>query len=257
MNKTGFWNRIMSGFMKAWAITAKDLRVYYFNPPMIMFGFLLPVLLFFSFSVRRGAQMTAEVGIINLISMILFFTASTAGPVVLVMERRTHTLDRLMTAPISMFSLLSGKMLVGVVFAVAVALIPFAIGMLVLNVDIQNPVLLGAVIVLSAMSFSALGIWFGSFPVRSVGSVMMPSTLLRWPLLFISGIFIPIKSMPAWARIISYISPLTYAHDAVEYSIRGTAVQPIALDILLLPASMMLFLLFAIRLYRRVRKLGY
>jgi ABC-2 type transport system permease protein len=224
---------------------------------MIMFGLLMPILLFLSFSVRRGVELSAQTSIAHLMSMILFFTASTAGPVILILERRTHTLDRLMTAPLSMTCLLLGKILVGVVFAVGVSLVPLIIGLTVFHIEIQNAALLAGAIILSAMSFSALGVWFGSFPARSVGTVMMPSTLLRWPLLFVSGIFIPLARLPVWARIISYLSPLTYAHDAVRQSITGSGSQSVILDILILPVFLILFLLMAVRLYRRVRKLGY
>ena len=153
--------------------------------------------------------------------------------------------------------LLLGKALVGVVFAVGVALIPLVIGLAILHIKIHNPVLLGGAIILSAMSFSALGVWFGSFPARSVGTVMMPSTLLRWPLLFVSGIFIPLARMPVWARIVSYLSPLTYAHDAVKHAVSGSGSQPVVLDMMVFPAFLVLFLFLAVRLYRRVRRLGY
>jgi len=256
MKKMSFWKRMIGNLGQIWAITTKDLRTYYFNPPMIMFGLAMPVLLFFSFSMRR-AGMSRQMGIMHLMSMILFFTASTAGPVILILERRTRTLDRLMTAPLSMGSLLFGKMLVGVLFAVSVTLVPLIIGLTIFHIEIQNPILLLAAIILSAMSFSALGIWFGSFPARSVGAVMMPSTLLRWPLLFVSGIFIPLERMPVWARTIARISPLTYAHDAVTHAINGSGYQSATLDMLLLPVFMILFLFLAVRLYRRVRRLGY
>jgi len=256
MKKMSLWSRTAGGFGQAWAIASKDLRTYYFNPPMLMFGLIMPVLLFFSFSMRR-ADLTREMGIMHLLSMTLFFTSSTAGPVILILERRTRTLDRLMTAPLSMSCLLFGKTLVGVVFAVGVALVPLIIGLAFFHIQIHNPALLGAAIVLAAMSFSALGIWFGSFPAKSVGTVMMPSTLIRWPLLFISGIFIPLGNLPGWLRGVSYISPLTYAHDAVKHAISGSGTQPVVLDMLMLPAFLLLFLFLAVRLYRRVRKLGY
>jgi len=257
MKRANFWSRTVGGLSQAWAIAAKDLRTYYFNPPMVMFGLIMPVLLFFSFSVRRGVGLSPQTGITHLMSMILFFTASTTGPVILILERRTRTLDRLMTAPLSMGCLLFGKTLVGVVFAVVVAVIPLIIGLAVFHINVHNPALLVGVIILSAMSFSALGVWFGSFPARSVGTVMMPSTLLRWPLLFVSGIFIPLERMPVWARIISHISPLTYAHDAVTHAVSGSGCQPAVLDVMLLPAFLILFLFMAVRLYRRVRRLGY
>ena len=256
MKKISLWSRTTGWLSQAWAIALKDLRTYYFNPPMLMFGLIMPVLLFFSFSMRR-ADLTREMGIMHLLSMTLFFTSSTAGPVILILERRTRTLDRLMTAPLSMSCLLFGKTLVGVAFAVAVALIPLIIGLAFFHIQIHNPALLAAAIALSALSFSALGIWFGSFPARSVGVVMMPSTLVRWPLLFISGIFIPLERLPAWLRGISYISPLTYAHDAVKHGINGSGNQSALLDMLVLPAFLILFLFLAVRLYRRVRRLGY
>ncbi|MBD3182000.1 hypothetical protein GF312_06900 [Candidatus Poribacteria bacterium] len=257
MKKVSIWSRTIGALGQAWAIAVKDLRTYYFNPPMVMFGLIMPVLLFFSFSVRRGTELSPQLGIINLSSMILFFTASTAGPVILILERRTRTMDRLMTAPLSMSCLLFGKAMVGLVFAVSVDLIPIIIGITIFKVRIQNPPLLAGAVILSAMSFSALGVWFGSFPVRSVGNVMMPSTLLRWPLLFVSGIFIPLSNLPKWVRVVSYISPLTYAHDAIKHAVTGSGSQSLILDMMILPFFLVLFLLLAIRLYRRVRKLGY
>ena len=64
-------------------------------------------------------------------------------------------------------------------------------------------------IVLAGLTFSAFGLVFASIPTRSVGSIMMPSTLLRWPLMFISGVFIPLEEMAAWTRVLAYLSPLT------------------------------------------------
>ena len=60
-----------------------------------------------------------------------------------------------------------------------------------------------------------------------------------------------------WLRPVSYISPLTYAHDAVKHGINGSGNQSALLDMLVLPAFLIVFLLLAVRLYRRVRRLGY
>ena len=60
---------------------------------------------------------------------------------------------------------------------------------------------------------------------------MMPSTLVRWPLLFISGIFIPLGEMAPWTRALAYLSPLTVV--------------------------LLVFLVLAARMHRRSRALGY
>ena len=85
----------------------------------------------------------------------------------------------------------------------------------------------------------------------------MPSTLLRWPLLFISGIFIPLEQMGPWARAVSYLSPLTYAQDMIHHAVLGTGVQSIALDVSILALLLILFLGMALKLQRRIRTLGY
>ena len=45
--------RLRDEVAQAWAVTVKDVKVYYLRPGMIMFGFMMPLFLFFSFSVRR------------------------------------------------------------------------------------------------------------------------------------------------------------------------------------------------------------
>jgi len=40
--------------------------------------------------------------------------------------------------------------------------------------------------------------------------------LVRLPLIFVSGTFIPLDAMPAIGRWIAYISPLTYGNDLIQ-----------------------------------------
>jgi len=249
------WENGLAALSQAWAVAAKDMRVYYLNPPMLMFGLILPVLLFFSFALRRG--MPVETGIAQLMAMTLLFTASTAGPVVLILERRIGTFDRLVTAPMSLGTLLFGKTLVGVIFALGVAILPLIVGLAVFRVRVAHAPMLALTVILSALTFSAMGVLFGSFPAQSLGNVMMPASLIRWPLLFVSGLFIPLEALPVWARAISLLSPLTYSFDALSWSLQGYGKQPVVLDALMLPAAMALFLAAAVRLHQRTRRLGH
>jgi ABC-2 type transport system permease protein len=240
---------------QAWAVAFKDVRVYYLTPPMIMFGLLLPFFLFFSFSIKR--DLGAEVGMARLLALTTFFTASSAGPVIIPMERRMGTYDRLLAAPMSLTTLLLGKTLVGTFFAVVASLVPLLVGVLWLDVHVANVGLLLAAIVLASLAFSAFGLAFASIPTQSVGSIMMPSTLVRWPLLFISGIFIPLGEMAPWARALAYLSPLTYAQDLMNHAVLGIGYLDPWLDLALLPVLLLLFLIPAARLHHRSRVLGY
>jgi len=246
--------RLTDEVARAWVVAVKDVRVYYFQPPMIMFGILLPFFLFFSFSVKR--EVGAEVGLARLLALTTFFTASSAGPVIIPLERRTGTYDRLLAAPMSLATLLLGKTLVGAFFAIAVSVVPLLVGLLWLRVSVANAALLAAGIILGSTAFSAFGLVFASIPTRSVGSIMMPSTLIRWPLLFISGIFVPLGEMAPWARTLAYFSPLTYAQDLLNHAVLGAGYISPWLNLALLPALLLIFLVPAARLHRRSRILG-
>jgi len=249
------WKRLRDEAAQALTIAFKDIRIYYLTPPMIMFGLILPVFLFLSFSVRR--QTSGEMAIARLLAMNVYFTASSAGPVIIPMERRAGTYDRLLVAPLAQITLLVGKVLVGMCFALLVSAISVAIGLFALRATLINPGLAILGVLLSSGSFAALGVLFGSVPSQSVGSIMMPSTLIRWPLLFVSGVFVPLTEMSPWLRPLSYLSPLTYTQDLLYRSAGGPAVMPVWLCLVALPIFALVCLWGAGRLHQRSRELGY
>ncbi|MBU0512561.1 MAG: ABC transporter permease [Chloroflexi bacterium] len=249
------WLRISDEFAQAWTVTLKDIKVYYLRPGMIMFGFLMPFFMFFSFSVRR--EMAAAEGLSHLLALTIFFTAAAAGPFIIPTERRMGTYDRLLAAPMSLLTLLMGKIAVGAFFAIVVASIAAIFGILFLGAAIAQPALLIAGILIGAFTFSTMGLIFGSIPTRNPGDVQMPSTLIRWVLLFISGVFVPLSEMSTVARGLAYLSPLTYAQDLMNFAILGDGLLNPWLDLSVLLLTGVLFLLPSIKLHQRGRVLGY
>jgi len=253
--KDGWLQRLRDELAQAWTVIVKDLKVYYLRPGMIMFGFLMPFFMFFSFSVRR--EMAAEQGIARLLALTTFFTAAAAGPFVIPLERRLGTYDRLLAAPMSLLTLLLGKTAVGALFAIGTSAFALLVGMVAFGATVARPWLLVAGVILGSFSFSALGLIFGSIPTRNPGDVQMPSTLLRWGLLFISGVFIPLAEMAPAARAVAYISPLTYAQDLMNHAMLGVGLVSPWLNLVVLLLSGVLFLLPSIKMHQRGRKLGY
>jgi len=251
----GRLKRLQEEVAQAWTVAVKDVRVYYLTPPMVMFGLLVPFFLFFSFSVKR--EVGPEIGIARLLAMTTFFTASTAGPVIFPLERRMGTYDRLLAAPMALITLLIGKTLVGAFFGTVVSFVPLLAGLIFFDLTVVSPWLLFAGVVLASLAFSCLGVVFGSFPTRAVGQVMMPSTLVRWPLMFISGTFVPLNEMSPAMRTASYLSPLTYAQDLINHALLGEGVLNPWLDLGVLCATSALFLLLSRQMHLRSRRLGY
>jgi len=253
--REGWLQRLADETVQAWTVAAKDIKVYYLKPGMLMFGFLMPFFMFFSFSVKRN--LGAEQGVARLLALTTFFTAAAAGPFIIPLERRLGTYDRLLAAPMSLLTLLLGKTAVGAFFAIAVSAFALLMGVVAFGATVAFPWLLVAGVLLGAFSFSAMGLIFGSIPTRNPGDVQMPSTLLRWGLLFISGVFIPLQEMAPAARAVAYLSPLTYAQDLMNHAVLGHGLLAVWLDLGVLLLTAIAFLLPSFWLHKRGRKLGY
>ncbi len=207
-NNSGIFERFKKESSRAWAIGWKDIRAYYISPPTLMFGVLFPFALFFTFTVGRNLSIDEMLPV--LFSQTVFWASSTVGPVVIPLERRMKTFDRYLSAPMSLMSVILGKSLAGIFFGLLVSILPLIVGFALFQVSIVSivPFLLG--IILSCVAFAAMGIMFASFPTKSVGNIMMPLNFVRIPLLFISGIFIPISTLPPLGQALAVISPLTH-----------------------------------------------
>jgi len=233
----------------AWAIAKKDIRIYYFKPNIIVSGMLFPLFMFLAFAVGRAAE--PAVMIPGLIAITILFSASSIEPVSIPIERRTRTFDRLLAAPVSLNAVVLGESLSGFLYASAIAAVPFAAGILLFFVPVQNPVPLIAGVLLTAFCFATMGTLFSAYPTESPGDIMSMLNLVRLPLIFISGIFIPLSSIPPILRIVAYLSPLTYGNDLISAAFSGTSHFPWAVDIGMLCLFIAIFQVMAYRLYRK------
>jgi len=80
---------------------------------------------------------------------------------------------------------------------------------------------------------------------------MMLSSLIKFPLVFISGIFIPLEQMPPWGMALAVCSPLTYFTDLVRYSFTGTNYFQVPFDIAALMAFTIAFTAGTMYLHKR------
>jgi ABC-2 type transport system permease protein len=87
-------------------------------------------------------------------------------------------------------------------------------------------------------------------PTDNPSNIMMLSSLIKFPLIFISGIFVPISKMGN-LKIVSYISPLTYYTDLARFSVDGTNHFTPATDLLMLLCFSILFFIIAIKWHKK------
>jgi len=234
-------------FKRSFAIVKKNIRIYYSKGPVIIFGLLIPFFLFLSFYI--GRNMPAEALMPGLIGITAFFTATSVGPAIVPWEARAKTLERLVSSPVSMWTIFLGDVLSSFLFGAVVSVFPVIVGLFI-GVEIANPLTLGLGIVLATFCFASLSILLSAYPPTDTpATVMMLSSMIKFPLVFISGIFIPVEELPVWGKTVASISPLTYFTDLARYSISGNSYYPIELDFIVLAAFAIIFLVAAIKIH--------
>jgi ABC-2 type transport system permease protein len=238
---------LLDKFKRSLAIVDKNIRIYYSKGPVIIFGLLMPFFLFVAFYIGRNTPIEALVP--GLLGMTAFFTATSVGPAIVPWEARAKTLERLISSPVSLWTIFVGDVLSSFVFGILVSAVAAAASLLT-GVGIANPLLLCFGLVLSNFCFASFSILLSAYPpTDNPATIMMLSSMVKFPLVFISGVFIPLGELPVWGKIIASISPLTYFTDLVRYSIQGTSYYPLAADILALIVFTVAFLFVAIKIH--------
>jgi ABC-2 type transport system permease protein len=132
-----------------------------------------------------------------------------------------------------------------------IAFVPLIAGMLIFGTPITSFAPLIAGIILTSFCFATMGTLFAAYPTESPGDIMSMLNLVRLPLIFISGVFIPIESIPSIGKVAAFFSPLTYGNDLIQAAYHGhTHFNPL-LDIVMLCIFILVFQIFANQLYRR------
>jgi ABC-2 type transport system permease protein len=241
--ETNLWGT----FKQSLAIVDKNIRIYYSKGPVIIFGLLMPFFLFLSFYIGRNTPIEALIP--GLLGMTAFFTATSVGPAIVPWEARAKTLERLISSPVSLRTIFMGDVLSSFVFGILVSAVAAAASLLT-GVGFADPFLLCFGLVLSTFCFASFSILLSAYPpTDNPATIMMLSSMIKFPLVFISGVFIPLGELPVWGKTIAAISPLTYFTDLARYSMQGTSYYPVAIDILALIAFTLAFLFVAIKIH--------
>jgi ABC-2 type transport system permease protein len=196
--------RLSCEISAAWAIAKKDMRIYYLKPNIIVAGILFPLFMFLAFAIGKN---TAPGTLIpGLISITLLFSASQIESVSIPMERRVKTFERLLSAPISLYSLVLGESLSGFFYSLGIACLPLVVGVIIFSTPIVHAAVLVISMSFTAFCFATLGTLFASYPTENVGEVMSMLNTVRLPLIFISGVFLGIFYASYRSEYCTYIT---------------------------------------------------
>ena len=229
-------------------IMLKDLRAYYFKPPNISWGILFPFAFVLVFVIRNPDNLGSLLP--GLLALTLLFSTSSMEAIVVTFERRIGALERLLLAPVRLPALLAGKVLGGMVFGLATTVVVLIVALLSQGGQGIDWLLLIAAMILSAAAFAALGVLV-SVAVQEVFEAQTLANMFRFPMMFLSGVFVPLSALPPGLRIVARALPLTYAVEALQ-SATGVR-QPLTagMDMAVLAAFTALLFALAVRTLAR------
>jgi ABC-2 type transport system permease protein len=169
----------------------------------------------------------------------------------LVADRQKLILKRLQATPLRRWQLVGSNVLMRLLIAVVQTVIIVGVGSLAFHVQIAGSwLLIGALILLGSLAFIALGYVIASFASTEEAANGMTS-VVQFPLMFLSGTFFPIDSMPDALRTVARALPLTYLGDALrQVMVDGTPFSPLWVCFAVLIAWLVVCFGIAARFFR-------
>lgn len=240
-----------------WRLTINEFRLFIREPAAVAWGLGFPVLLLVifgsipSFKVAKpvyGGMTGLQVYVPILIVMNMALLAMVILPGVLAAYREKGILRRLRTTPAGPVRVLGAQLAVAFGTAVFEAVAVLIVARLAYGVPFPRS--LGPWTVSWLLSVAALlAIGLAVAAVGTTGRVaQVIGSVLFYPMMFFSGLWLPIPAMPAVLQHISHATPLGAAWEAFQQASAGH--WPPALPVVTMGIYAVLFGIAAAKLFR-------
>jgi ABC-2 type transport system permease protein len=189
--------------------------------------------------------------VISMIVVACFMVGMIHPAATLVREKETGTVEQLMVTPLSAYEIIISKLLPTITIAM-LSLFPSLLIAKIFGVPIKGSIFLffiaSALFLLTSMG---IGTYISTFS-SNLQQALLISFFILFPLMFLSGTIVPIRSMPVSLQYVSYASPVRYY---MEISL-GIFLKGVGLDVLW-PKFLLLFIFGAVIFLLSLRKLKF
>ncbi|MEM2920109.1 MAG: ABC transporter permease [Candidatus Nitrosocaldus sp.] len=135
--------------------------------------------------------------------------------------KRKGMLKRLMSTPLSRLQWIIANMLTQTVLALILASMMICIAVVALNTSLPNAISI-VVLAIGALCFTGLGMIIAG-ALKEPHAITGASNAIAFPMMFLSGVFWPLDSMPEYMQSIAYALPLAYFIDALYASMYSSS----------------------------------
>jgi len=214
-----------------WKLAWLEIKIFV-REPLGVFGTVLPALMFIVFGRLLGRQMQGPSPAIPpvissdlpiLASMLLATSAVLSLVAIIAIYREGGILRRLRATPLGPFTILAAHVIVKLFFTAVTLALMVVGGRRFYPVDASVPLWSYAIALLfSTLTILSLGFVIASL-VPTARFAQPLGTLIIYPMLAISGLFVPLASLSPTLRAAARALPLTYAVSLLRGIWRGDA----------------------------------
>lgn len=216
-----------------------------FEKELQAFGGKLPVTVQTTYVYAEGARFI-DFFVPGIMSFAALMFTTLLAILAFVGERTSGTLSRLLVTPVRTSEIVTGYAAAFSVLAILQGTIILSIALFVFDVLVAGSLALVALIV-ALMSLSALflGITLSAFARREAQAIQF-FPLIVFPTFLLSGIFVPIESLPPWLAPFAWAIPPTWAVEALRaVMLKGWGLEHIGLHVAVLAGFAVGFLVLA------------
>ena len=240
----------MDTLVAFWNILRKDIENYYLKPPNISWGIIFPLswaLMLF----MRSQQAVEIIEILpGLMAMSVLFGTTSMLAVTITFERKGHSFDRLLLAPISLKVMVLAKIIGSVLFGMFNAFVPIIFGAFLSDLSGVNWGFVFIGVLFIAFSSTLVGLVI-AVSAKEIFEAQTYSNFFRFPMIFLCGLFFPVSTLPIFLRPLSYALPLTYGVDILHIALVKSGTMSVWLDLLILSVFSVLLFYISMRNIQR------
>jgi ABC-2 type transport system permease protein len=223
-----------------WRLTWIETKVFVREPLGVVGTVAVPVLVFLVFGRMMGGRLAngpasltrfAQVDLPIFAAILMAFSAVMSLITIVSIYRDSGVLKRLRATPIAPVTILAANVLVKLLFTTLTLVVLAVAGRQYYPVDVVVPWLTFLpALLLSTVSILTLGFIIASL-VPTARFAQPIATLVFYPMLGLSGLFIPVADLPAPLQAVAHLLPVTYATSLLRGVWLGDSLLAHALDI--------------------------
>jgi ABC-2 type transport system permease protein len=241
------------------ALTWLEIKIFVREPLGLIGSVFVPVVVFVligrSFGTQLAGASEGQRGVAGpdlavFAGLLIAISAVLSLVTIIAIYREGGILKRLRATPLKPLTILAAHVVVKLLFTAATLALMMLLGKRYLPVDVPIPWLgFGAATLVSTLSILSLGFVLAS--VAPTARFAQPiGTIVLYPMIGISGLFVPIERMPGLLQLFARLTPASYAVSLMRGAWHGDSLLSHGPDLLGLAAIFAVCTALAVRLFR-------